>query len=95
MQDLFERRDCTYVNLTREFLSSLTYYVSSNTTSTACTIKLCMFNVEYEYTTDEIAKLLGSPHGEGVSCEAPIEIDWAFEASRFWQELTGFSTNTF
>lgn len=54
-----------------------------------------MFNVEYEYTTNQIAELLRLPHGEGVPCEAPIETDWAFEAGTFWQELTSFSMNTF
>lgn len=95
LQDLFERRHRTYVNLTQEFLSSLIYSISPNTVSTAGTIKFRMFNVEYKYTTDQIAELLKFPHGEGVPCVAPIETDWAFAAGTFWQELIGFSTNTF
>lgn len=54
-----------------------------------------MFNMEYKYTSDQIAELLTFPYGEGVPCEAPIETDWAFEAGTFWHELIGFSTNTF
>lgn len=95
LQDLFEHRDHTYLNLTQEFLSSLIYFVSPNTVSIAGTIKFHMFNVEYEYTTNQLAALLGFPHGEGVPCKLPIETDWEFEAGTFWKELIGFPTNTF
>lgn len=75
LQNLFQRRDHTYMNLTREFLSSLIYYVNPNIESTADTLKFRMFNIEYEYTTKLIAELLSFPHREGVTCEAPIETD--------------------
>lgn len=47
------------------------------------TVKLCMFNIEYTYTTDQIVELLSFPNGEGVPCEAPLETDWVFGAVDF------------
>lgn len=70
---MFNHRDNTYENLTREFMSSLMYVVRPNTTSTVGMVKFHVFNMEYEFTTDQLASLLGFPHGEGVLCEAPLD----------------------
>lgn len=70
-----ERRDHIYERLAREFLSSLIYNVSPNIASIAGAIKFRMFNVEYEYSTNQLAKLLHIPYREGVLCEAPLETD--------------------
>lgn len=59
--NFMERRDHTYEHLTREFLSSLIYNVSPNTASTPGTIEFHMFNVEYEYSTNQLAELLHIP----------------------------------
>lgn len=95
LRNLFEQRDHTYPSLTREFLSSLIYNVRPNTASSIGTIKFCMFNVEYEYTTDQIAQLLYFPYGEGVWCEAPLDTEWEMEAVTFWTEITGATTDSF
>lgn len=55
LQNLFEHRDHTYLNMTLEFLSSLIYYTMPNSESMVCTIKFRMLNIEYTYTTDQIA----------------------------------------
>lgn len=47
LQHLFNHRDNTYENLTRDFLSSLMYTIKPNTSSTVGTIKFRMFNMEY------------------------------------------------
>lgn len=83
LEHLFDHRENTYMNLTMEYLSSLIYNVSPNTTSTVCTVKFRMFNMEYAYITDQLEGLLGFPHGEGVLCETPLDTDWAIKAYQF------------
>lgn len=78
-----EQRDHTYEHLTREFFSSLIYNIGPNIASTAGTIKLYMFNEEYEYSTNQLAELLHISYGEGVLCEAPFETDWSVAAFAF------------
>lgn len=94
LQHLFNRRDNTYETLTREFLSSLLYIIRPNTTSTVGMVKFRMFNVEYEFTTDQFTSLLGFPH-RGVLCEAPLDTSGAVEAFQLWRDLTGLTTDSF
>ncbi|MCI08018.1 hypothetical protein A2U01_0029089, partial [Trifolium medium] len=81
----------TYVNLTLEFLSSLSYTAVPNTASTVGTVKFRMFNKEYDLSINRMAGLLGFPYGDDVACEAPIET----EVGPFWEQLTGHTTNTY
>lgn len=92
---LFNHRDNTYENLTREFLSSLMFSIRPNTVGTVGTIKFHMFNVEYEFTNHQLAGLLGFPHGEGVLCEAPLDNTWEVEAYQLWRDRTGLTTDSF
>ena len=95
LHDIFARKEPTFERLTREFLSSLIYIVSPNTASTVGTVKFRMFNVEYEYTTDELAAMLGIPHGDGAICEAPLDSDWSVEAFSFWHRLSNTTITSF
>lgn len=72
LQNLFEHRDHTYMNLTLEFLSLLIYYTVPNSASTVGTVKFRMFNIKYTYITDQIAELLSFPYRKDVPCEAPL-----------------------
>jgi hypothetical protein len=54
-----------------------------------------MFTVEYEFSTNELASLLGIPHGGGAICEAPLDSDWSVEVFSFWQKLSNTSINSF
>ncbi|KAI5444245.1 hypothetical protein KIW84_012750 [Lathyrus oleraceus] len=68
---------------------------SPNTTSTVGTVKIQMFAVEYEFSTNELAGLLGIPHGEGAIYEAPLDSNWSVEVFSFWQRLSNTSINSF
>lgn len=72
-QHLFNHRDNAYESLTREYFSFLMYSIRPSTASTVGIVKFCMFNMEYEFTTDQLAGLLGFPHGDGVLCEASLD----------------------
>lgn len=89
------RREPTYTILTREFLSSFSYTIIPNSASTLGTVKFRMFNWEYEYSLDAKADLFHFSRGNGVVCEAPIDTEWVHEVVPFWQQLTGYYTNTF
>ena len=93
MHDIFATQAPTYPRLTFEFLSSLIYNVSPNTASTVGGVKFRMFNVEYDYSTDGLAAMLGLPYGDGAICEAPLDTDWAFEA--FWARITKQNATSF
>lgn len=54
-----------------------------------------MFNVEYEFTTVQLADLLHFPYGEGVMCEAILDTKWEMEVVTFWTEITGSTTDSF
>ena len=58
-------------------------------------MKFRLFNVEYEYSTDGLAELLGMPHGDGAICEAPLDSDWIFEGYAFWFKLSNQHANSF
>jgi len=73
LHNFFSNKEPTYERLTIEFLSSLIYIVNPNTASTVGTVRFRMFAVEYEFSTDELASLLGIPHGEDAICEAPLD----------------------
>lgn len=75
LHDVFIKKEPIFEYLTREFLSSLIYIVHPNTASTCGTIQFRMFNVEYEYTTDELAGLLEIPYWEGALCEIPLDFE--------------------
>ena len=49
------------------------------------TLQFRLFNMEYQYTIDDLPGWLGIPHGEGVLCEAPLDSDWSSEAFEFWK----------
>ena len=95
MHDIFTRKEPTFERLTREFLSSLIYLVHPDTASTVGTVKFRLFNVEYEYSTDELAALLGIPHGDGAICETPLDSEWSTDAFSFWRQLSNSSINSF
>lgn len=95
LQHLFNRRDNTYVNLTRECLSSLMYIIRPNATSTIGTVKFRMFNVEYAYITDQLAGLLGFPHEEGALYETPLGTNLAVKVYQLWRDLTGLTYDSF
>ncbi|KAI5406435.1 hypothetical protein KIW84_052965 [Lathyrus oleraceus] len=46
-------------------------------------------------STDELASLLGIPHGEGAICEAPLDSEWSVEVFSFWERLSNTSINSF
>ena len=71
------------------------YTVRPSTISTIGTIKFHMFNVEYAYTIDQHAGLLGFLHGEGVLCETPLDAEWALEAFTFWNILSNVAITSF
>jgi hypothetical protein len=54
-----------------------------------------MFNVEYEYTTDALAGLLGMPYGECAICETPLDAEWALKAFNFWNRLSNVALTSF
>ncbi|KAI5390333.1 hypothetical protein KIW84_075589 [Lathyrus oleraceus] len=54
-----------------------------------------MFAVEYQFSTDELASLLGIPHREGAICEAPLDSEWSVEVFSFWERLSNTSINSF
>lgn len=93
--DIFIRKEPTFEYLTREFLSSMIYNVHPNTARTSSTIQFRMFNVEYQYTTNELACLLDFPYGEGALYETPLDSEWSSEAFEFWRKLTGLDTDSF
>ena len=95
LHDTFTRKEPTFERLTREFLSSLIYLVHPDTASTVSTVKFRQFNVEYEYSTDELAALLGIPHGDGAICETPLDSEWSTDAFSFWRQLSNSSINSF
>lgn len=72
LNTIFVNREPTFERLTVEFLSSLIYTVSPNTASTIGTVKFRMFTVDYEFSTNELAGMLGITHGERAICEAPF-----------------------
>lgn len=63
--------------------------------STIGTVKFCIFNIEYEYTTDYIAELLDFPYKEGLPCEASLEYEWGNEACFCVRDLTSVLTYSF
>ena len=87
LHDIFIRKEPIFEYLTREFLSSLIYNGHPNTGSTSGTIQFRMFNVEYQYTTDELVGLLYFPYGEDALCETPLDSEWSSEAFEFWRKL--------
>lgn len=95
LHDIFIKKEPTFEYLTREFLRSLIYNVYPNTASTSGTIQFRMFNVDYQYTTDELTGLLEFPYGEGALCETPLDSERSFEAFEFWRKLTGLDTDSF
>lgn len=48
-----------------------------------------MFNVSYEFNQDNIVGLIHFPHGEGWAYEGPLEREWALDAFRFLQRISG------
>ena len=95
LHNFFSNKEPTYERLTIEFLSSLIYIVNPNTASTVGTVRFRMFAVEYEFSTDELASLLGIPHGDGAICEAPLDSEWSVEVFSFWERLSNTSINSF
>lgn len=95
LHDIFIKKEPTFEYVTREFLSSLIYNVHPNTASTSGIVQFRMFNVEYQYTTYELAGLLEFPYGEGALCETPLDSEWSSEAFEFWRKLTGLDTDSF
>lgn len=95
LHDIFANKEPTYDRLTREFLSSLFYTVHPGTASTIGTVCFRIFNVEYEYTTDALAGLLGMPYGEGAICETPLDVVWELEAFNFWNRLSNMDVTSF
>ena len=95
LHDIFASKAPTYDRLTRQFLSSLIYTVYPDTASTIGTVCFRMFNVEYEYTTDALAGLLGMPYGEGAICETPLDAEWALETFTFWNRLSNVTVTSF
>lgn len=95
LYEIFANKEPTYDRLTREFLSSLIYTVHPGTASAVGTVCFRMFNVEYEYTTDALAGLLGMPYGEGAICETPLDTKWALEAFNFWNRLSNVVATSF
>lgn len=83
LHDIFTRKEPTFERITQEFLSSLIYLVHPDTASTVGMVKFRMFNVEYEYSTDELAALLGISHGDGSICETPLDSEWSTDAFSF------------
>lgn len=64
--------------------------VSRNTVGT---VKFTMFNREYEFSQNCIVALQHFPHGDGITCEGPLEGEWKIEAFHFWELLTGEATS--
>lgn len=95
LHNIFINQEPTYERLTTEFLSSLIYTVSPNTASTVGTVIFRLFGIEYEFSTDDLAGLLGIPHREGAICEAPLDAEWSAEVFTFWQRLSSSSINSF
>lgn len=95
LHDIFIKKEPTFEYLAWEFLISLIYILHHNTVSTCGTVRFTMFNVEYEYITDELAGLLEIPYGEGALCETPLDFEWSSEAFEFWKKLTGLDTDSF
>jgi hypothetical protein len=95
LHDISASKAPTYDRLNRGFLSSLIYTVYPGTASTVGTVYFRMFNVEYEYTTDALAGLLGMPYGEGAICETPLDAEWALEAFTFWNRLSNVAVTSF
>lgn len=89
LHEIFANKEPTYDRLTREFLSSLSYTIHPGT------VYFRMLNVEYEYTTDDLAGLLGTPYGEGAICETPLDAEWALEAFNFWNRLSNVVVTSF
>lgn len=58
-------------------------------------VKFGIFNLEYEYITDQIADLLEFPHCEGIPYEAPLEPKCGNEACLCWRDITGFVAYSF
>jgi len=59
-----------YVQLTREFLSSLIITDLAQISSSG-TLHFRMFNVQYRCSFDQMAEFLHLPHGDGEICEVP------------------------
>jgi hypothetical protein len=92
LHEIFANKEPTYDRLTRE---SLIYTVHPGTTSAVGTVCFRMFNVEYEYTTNALAGLLGMPYGEGVICEKPLDVEWALKPFNFWNKLSNVAATSF
>lgn len=91
----YERKDPTYVRLTLEFLSSLSYtthLISSNSTGS---VSFRMFHKEYTYDQNAITDMLHFPYGEGVICETPLDIDWVLKFGSFEEQLMGNLADSF
>lgn len=82
MSDLCAMSSPMYVRLTYEFLSSFYYSIQPSATRVSGIVKFRMFNVNYEFSQDQIVDLLHFPHEEGWACEGSLESDWALDAFR-------------
>jgi hypothetical protein len=65
------KKEPVYVKLTLEFLGSLIIATVPDTRSSSGTIYFRMFNVDYEFSFDDLADLLYFSHGNRVICEVP------------------------
>lgn len=54
-----------------------------------------MFNREYKFSNDQIADMLQFLYGDGVVCEAPLDIDRVLELGNYWELLTSHITDSF
>lgn len=79
----YERKGPTYVRLTLEVLSFLSYTTHLMTANSVRSISFRMFYKEYTYDQNAIADMLHFPYGEGVVCETPLDIDLVLEFESF------------
>ncbi|CAJ2663010.1 unnamed protein product [Trifolium pratense] len=87
LRHFLSQHNPVYPKLTLEFLSSLIVNPVPETRSSLGTIYFRMFNVEYEFSFNDMADLLRFPHGNGVKCEVSDDEQWKNTFSLFWRAI--------